>query len=166
MLFGDMLEITREWPTLNDRRYEEACYLRWLALAIMASMVDGPCLMSDYDVINQSFTPAHLGNPAPVVCHEATRVPCLMQVSGSKGANQIVEWILSRQPGNVNHYSDMIAVKEADWPITGSCIEYGTAGWQNAAAVHVATAAVRAQRPGVDKLSVMREILVDEVRSS
>jgi len=35
-------------PTINGYKYEGACYKRWLAMEVVA---EGPCLMSDYDVM-------------------------------------------------------------------------------------------------------------------
>lgn len=39
-------------PTVNNRGYENACYLRWLAMSQI-----GGGWMCDYDVVNNGFTP-------------------------------------------------------------------------------------------------------------
>lgn len=157
-LFGKMVDKTRGWFSLNDRRYEEACYVRWCAFAVMVGMIDRAGLMSDYDVVNNGFSAAHMGNPLPVVCHESTRVPCLMQATHA-GAEEIVNFILSRDPPPSEHYSDMIAVKESNWPITGMCVELGTPGWQQAPAIHIASGAVQRAQPGADKTQFIASFL-------
>jgi hypothetical protein len=54
--FYNMLSYkTRQLPTINDWRYERACYMRWLALAGI-----GGGMMTDYDVMNYGFRPEHL----------------------------------------------------------------------------------------------------------
>ena len=41
-----------QFPTHNVKRYEMACFLRWLALALV-----GGGLLTDYDCVNIGFTP-------------------------------------------------------------------------------------------------------------
>lgn len=41
-----------QFPTVNDRRYQSATWLRWLAFSGVA-----PALFCDYDVLNCGFTP-------------------------------------------------------------------------------------------------------------
>lgn len=153
--FGDFQKKIASFPTINDRRYEEACYLRWLAMEVMLDITTGRGLMSDYDVFNQSFTKDHLGS-ADVICHETTRVPCLVEAT-PKGARQIIDFIMSRAPGHeIGHYSDMYAFKESDWPISNHCVELGTPGWEQAPTVHMASGAIQRAIPGADKTNFIR----------
>ncbi len=48
----------RTWPTINPRAYEEACWLRWLALDQWLQQSGEPgALLCDYDVFNVTVTP-------------------------------------------------------------------------------------------------------------
>lgn len=158
--FGEFVKKVRSFPTINDPRYEEACYIRWLGFSVMLDAVaDGRALMSDYDVFNQHFDDSHFGSE-DVRCHELTRVPCLVEAT-KKGARQIIDFIMSRDPDHATgHYSDMIAFKESDWPITGHCQELGEVRgyckWEDAPAVHVASGAVQRAIPGADKTNFIR----------
>lgn len=147
-MFGAFMEKIRQLPTINDRRYEEACYIRWLAFDVMLAVTDGRAIMADYDVMNLNFNARHFGRD-PVICHERTRVPCMVEAN-HEGARMIIDLIMSRQTTE-NHYSDMYAFKESDWPITGYCLELGEPRWQEALAVHAASGAIQRTSPGADK---------------
>jgi hypothetical protein len=158
-LFGAFVKRTRTFPTVNDRQYEEACYVRWLAFAVMIKITDGRALMSDYDVMNLNFHEDNLSHKIhdDVICHETTRVPCLIEAT-QHGANEIVNFILNREPGpDCGHYSDMYAFKESTWPISNFCLEHGDPRWQEALAVHVASGAVQRAEPGADKTAFIKE---------
>ena len=47
--------LVSEFPTVNPKRYEYFCFIRWLAFA--NSCHDGKCLFADYDVMSYGFTP-------------------------------------------------------------------------------------------------------------
>lgn len=49
--YAEVKQKIEQLPTVNDKRYEAACYLRWLALGVV-----GGGLMTDYDVVNVNFT--------------------------------------------------------------------------------------------------------------
>lgn len=153
--FGEFIVKVREFPTINDPKYEEACYLRWLAFEVMIHIADGRGVMADYDVFPNGFRDEHLGS-ADVICHELTRVPCMVEAS-AKGTKEIIDFIMSRQPeGGCGHYSDMYAFKESSWPITGHCQEMGelrgSVPWQKAPAIHAASGAIQREAPGSDKV--------------
>jgi len=154
--FGDYLQKIRTFPTINDRHYEEACYLRWLAFEVILDVTDGRGLMSDYDVFNNGFAEIHMGRDE-IVCHERTRVPCLVEAT-QFGARRIVEFIMAREPDhNVGHYSDMYAFKESDWMISSLCLEMGEDHWELAPAIHVASGAIQRVSPGADKTAFILE---------
>lgn len=62
------------FPTVNDTRYELACFRRWLAMATIGGLI------TDYDVANRNFSP-HDFEALPlsnltVLCEH--RVPCVV----------------------------------------------------------------------------------------
>ena len=153
-MFGDFITKIRTFPTINDPAYEEACYIRWLAFEIMLDATDGRATMSDYDVFNNGFTVEDQGTE-DIVCHEITQVPCLVSAN-KKGAREIVEFIMSRNPDHaIGHYSDMIAFKESDWPVSGFCQELGEkrgdCPWRQSKTIHAASGAIHREAPGWDK---------------
>jgi hypothetical protein len=160
-MFGDFITKIRTFPTINDRHYEEACYIRWLAFEVMIDATDGRAVMADYDVFPNGFNDSHLGTE-DVICHELTKVPCMVEAT-KKGAREIVEWIMSREPDHsIGHYSDMIAFKEnKEWPITGYCLELGEKRgqipWKKAEAIHAASGAIHREAPGWDKTKYIRK---------
>lgn len=155
-LFEQFFARIRTFPTINARRYEEACWIRWLAFEIMLEKLPSRRgIMADYDVFNQGFDKSHMTLSEPIVCHERTRVPCMVEANG-QGARAIVEFLMHRDPGDAGHYSDMYAFKESLWPITGWCQEMGEAHWESAPAVHIASGAVQRSCPGADKTAFIR----------
>ena len=153
-MFGDFITKIRTFPTINDPAYEEACYIRWLALEVMMDATDGRATMSDYDVFNNGFTREDQGLE-DVVCHEITRVPCLVSVT-KKGARQIIDFIMSREPDHkTGHYSDMYAFKESDFRISGFCQELGeirgAVPWKESKTIHAASGAIDREAHGWDK---------------
>lgn len=55
-LFGWLSSVVCSLPTKNDRRYEDACWLRWLALANVVQPGE-VVVFTDYDVHNRDFRP-------------------------------------------------------------------------------------------------------------
>jgi len=159
--FGEFLLKVRKFPTINDPAYEEACYIRWLAFAVMLEMDPNMrAIMADYDVFNNGFGREHMGGPE-IVLHELTRVPCMVEATKA-GAEKIIDFIMSRQPDHsTGHYSDMYAFKESDWPITGHCLELGEVrgnrSWKEAPAIHAASGAIHREAPGQDKTDFIRK---------
>jgi len=68
--FTEIEATCKALPTVNDRRFEMSCWLRWLAFQQVA-----PGVFTDYDVINFSLRPEDVptGN---VVCLESPASPC------------------------------------------------------------------------------------------
>lgn len=143
------------FPTINDPRYERACYRRW---AVMANIGGGVCC--DYDVMNFSFgiesmlaVPLH-GHSCVLLDHNS---PCV--VVGTKSAFITACWYFMSyklKPGT-EHISDMHIANE-HWgmspfvrhPLENHrdliCREYGMAGWQKSPLVHFAAFAVKGRK--------------------
>lgn len=165
-------------PTVNARSYEDACYLRWAAMAEL-----GGGWMSDADVINYGFRPdpaflrkkilesydPHAMFPisAPVVCDN--HVPCL--VFGTEMAYYATVqrfWSLARdhksfpreQPHikTINgrlHTSDMLIIEQMqkgeEYVPIDLVKEYGEDGWCESPLVHFASG----RCGGEDKVTVI-----------
>jgi hypothetical protein len=92
-------------PTVNDRRYENACYLRWVAMAYIGG------LMTDMDVINISYKPP-CNYIKKILVYNKNYIPCM--VSGSKESyEEVIDWMLEWNSSPVYrmhglfHVSDM-----------------------------------------------------------
>lgn len=80
---------TDKLPTFNSRIYERACYRRWLAMAPF-----GGGLMTDYDILNKSFTPENLRSmnltDLTILCE--SRVPCVVFGTGPQFQRAALEF--------------------------------------------------------------------------
>ena len=128
----------RQAHTTNPRQYELACFARWFAMATI------PCggVMTDYDVINQAYTPAHaLSLDRPMF--EADDVPCA--VTGTQRAFKLMCDILTAHiPAPNQHTSDMTVFRANPMLALhrGICKEYNRTGWQSAPLIHFATSSL------------------------
>jgi len=96
--YKQVLNKINTMPTVNTREYENACYLRWVAMACIGG------LMTDIDVININYKPTFF-EYYELECYEYGRVPCM--VSGSKKEyERVIQWILDWR-GDTHHISDM-----------------------------------------------------------
>jgi hypothetical protein len=60
----------RTWPTINPLAYEEACWVRWLALDQWLQQTGEPgAVLSDYDVFNVTVSPERLQHTAELTTH-------------------------------------------------------------------------------------------------
>lgn len=144
-------EIVDSFPTVNQRAYERACYLRWLA---MTRMEDSLAVLSDYDVINRSFAPGDaeaLIGPHDIVMLEPTRVPCAV-LATPKGFEIVCDMIENYQVSPTDlehgsrHVSDMTILRKTNIPTTNTCVEHLNSGsskrddpgdgWKTAPLIH------------------------------
>jgi hypothetical protein len=130
----------REYPTINPREYEDACYLRWLALDKA-----GGGLMVDYDVINMGFAPRR--GKGAIEMLDPTYVPCAV-FANSDGIRRICYELEVFNPKGATHVSDMHIFKsrfdeKTFGPPGTECVEFTVEGWASAPLVHFASGKVR-----------------------
>lgn len=139
-------------PTVNSREYEEACYLRHLAMQHR-----GGGFLVDYDVFPVRFTPADYRTAREdrqLVIFEPTRVPCAIAGSGV-GFQRVVDAILHYKVSATDQYagrahtSDMEILRKTTFPCTNHCVEHLCSGsdkrddlgegWKQAPMIHFST---------------------------
>lgn len=151
--YEELKALFKSYPTVNYPEYELACYLRWLALAVV-----GGGVMCDYDVMNVSMGPSEF-YATDVLFHERRRVPCLVQASEA-GANLLVDHLEKTKPEkHLIHWSDMISLMKSTWTAVDHCTEIGDAGWENAKTIHFAHGACHKYRPTKAKYAVIDEVM-------
>ena len=138
-----MLLAYRALPSINRKKLDYYCYVRWLAVAQA-----GGGFMCDYDVVNYNFRPRPVGNLA---LYERS-VPCL--VSGSaveyeRVARLFAAYVVApddRLQGKL-HVSDMMIVTKNTWMFEQAegCAEFGRAGWETADAVHFSNLSMKSR---------------------
>jgi hypothetical protein len=138
-----MLLAYRDLPSINRRKLDYYCYVRWLAVAQA-----GGGFMCDYDVVNYGFTP----RPAGRLALYERSVPCL--VSGTAAEYERVARFFAayavapddRLQGKL-HVSDMMILTKNTWmfeSLTG-CAEFGRPGWESAGAVHFSNLSMKSR---------------------
>lgn len=151
-LFPEIDKLVRSFPTQNPKEYEVACWHRWLAFATV-----GGGLMTDYDVIARGFDPEFLVLPDNVTVLDRGGVPCAVHAT-AEGAQEIVSAIArGPHPHNGKHYSDMYWFQWKNFPKAGHLTApFGAADWKTAPAVHFSHGDVARERPGKDRVAVIR----------
>jgi hypothetical protein len=131
--FGEFFDVVSEYPTLNARNYEVACFVRHLAFHLSDAR-----LFSDYDVINYSMTPEQPelnlnfhsfccgGPPLFTANKEAMRklIFCLMNLDRPE--------MLDGRP----HLSDQTVFQSLPISSSHHALDYLEIGWEKALAVH------------------------------
>jgi len=138
-----MLLAYRDLPSINRKKLDYYCYVRWLAVAQA-----GGGFMCDYDVVNYSFRPRPVGNLA---LYERS-VPCL--VSGTAAEYERVARLFAaytvapddRLQGKL-HVSDMMIVTKNTWMFEQAegCSEFGRPGWETADTVHFSNLSMKSR---------------------
>jgi hypothetical protein len=132
-------------PTVNNWKYELACYRRWMAMERL-----GGGVLTDYDCINYGWRPEELVlSDDRIHLPSNTAAPCV--VAGTQAAyRKACDIFMNHVPGEFDsfrgtpHTSDMHISNaqrgkgffEVSLP---ECCEYKTEGWEKAKLVHYAT---------------------------
>jgi hypothetical protein len=155
-----MLLAYRALPSINRKKLDYYCYVRWLAVAQA-----GGGFMCDYDVINYGFRPRPVGNLA---LYERS-VPCL--VSGTAAEYERVARLFAahmvesddRLQGKL-HVSDMMILTKNTWMFEQAegCAEFGRPGWETADAVHFSNLSMKSRSfvPRHEHIPAMRPLPV------
>lgn len=70
--FNEISGVIDSLPTVNSKRFERACWLRWLAYETVA-----PAFFVDFDIINFGFSPNTVVCNRPMMSHDARQSgPC------------------------------------------------------------------------------------------
>lgn len=167
---AELLSAVNKLPTQNHREYENACYLRHLAMANK-----GGGLLVDYDVMPVSYEPS--SENIGLVILEPTKVPCAVRGS-AEGFRQIVQMFLHYRPGAGDiyrfrpHVSDMTILRQSSFPSSNHCLEYLCSGrpvpndpgdgWKQARMIHFSSASLGLRRRDArDKAEIIREVLAE-----
>ena len=156
-------------PTVNPKKYELFCLLRWLALDYV-----GGGLSVDYDVIPGRLTPADLveirkaSKLVVLQSTDANMVPSAVHAKGKmlkKWLEVLAGYKLDAKDveGTSAHVSDQSILNRqsgAAWIQKESLVkEVGEVGWQGSPLVHFPNGAVYKYRPGTAKSTLMLEFL-------
>lgn len=143
-------------PTVNSRVYENACYLRWLALDRA-----GGGFMCDYDVINyglRPFKPDH-----GIDFFHPQYIPSFVYFN-KEGCRTAFQHIMDYKPEE-SHVSDMIILMKMGRHLNGGkpvprlkCCEYADEkfGWLNMPTIHFAAGAVHQKHGNISKVEAIR----------
>lgn len=153
--------LASEFPTVNPKKYELACFHRWMALAQI-----GGGFMVDFDVVPGSFQPRDL---------QELRTSEDFNVLQGPKTNLVPSAVLAKRPAlekwlaaigkydatGQTHVSDQsllqaIASEHAWIAARQMVLEYGEAGWAGAQLVHFAHGACSKVSPGATRLSLIR----------
>lgn len=159
-------------PTVNPKKYELSCYLRWLALDQA-----GGGLMSDYDCIPGRMLPRDLdeirkdsGKMHVLQSNDSVVVPACVYAD-REALKLWIKTMMGYKPTTsdieqgVSHVSDQsiatsIAAQEGSFIKKHTLVsEIGEANYKTAHAIHFANSACRKFRPGASKSGLMLEYL-------
>jgi len=141
-------------PSVNPGSYDRSCFMRWLAVASAAKPAE-TAVMCDYDVMSYGFT-TRRAQMGILRLHEPSGVPCLVSAQGSV-FEKVCKVFAGYIPDDKDvhdgrpHVSDMtilhrlLSENEAQtrlMRVLRECLEFGSPGWEFAAAVHYSNASM------------------------
>lgn len=156
--YSEYIEKYKALPSINPPGYELACYLRWLAMAVV-----GGGWMSDSDVIPYGFKPNTPPDMLTIWSYGGGICPCL--VSGTSEHYTYTAKIFAEWVGETNlengrpHASDQNILGKVDkfYHNIPICSQYGDVGWDNFPVVHYPNGSMRDKQP--------REKYIPELRN-
>jgi len=156
--FKRVLYAANVLPTVNERAYEIASYVRYCAMETI-----GGGFLVDYDCINYSLKPESLANVKKFALARLAEggFTWMTHIGARRFCDMIIDWIGGEKPcmllSGQPHLSDMHMAMFMELPfLTEYCLGYNVQGWQKASIVHYNTNAT-GQRDG-------KELLINEVR--
>lgn len=123
--YEELKALIASLPTVNLPKYEEACFLRWLALEVV-----GHPLMVDFDVLNFGLTPELLradieagGAAGQFVILDRSGIPCAVYAGTDTERHQLVDTVFDEKALDAGlveidgrpHLSDMTVLQEQKW---------------------------------------------------
>jgi len=127
------------FPTLNDRMYERACFMRWCALDAV-----GGGLLIDYDMINYSFKPEDLDFRESVILSADKKTPPIY--AKGEDARILIKLFLDYNPPETDkHVSDMTIFRYDSFPFKWLPVMllFGEGAWHSAPLVHYSHNCIR-----------------------
>ncbi len=132
--YEQVLAWTETVPTVNDRQFEAACWLRWLAFELAA-----PAVIADYDVMNYGFRPEHIPPGAFV------DLGAMTFFATPRGIAEFIAFMPLAKPIKTldgrDHLSDLYAMRQYRASLL-PCVEAGEVGELTAPLVHFSNAHV------------------------
>lgn len=146
--YDEVLSHIRTLPTVNNRDYEDACYLRYLALEQFCKE-HGPVLFLDSDVVNNGAGQQLFKWPMEMVSHTGmvylNSIACAFAcVIDSNGASKVVDAIMKASGGldEINgrpHTSDMYITRSMGFPSFPLCVDADDPAWGYSPLIHCST---------------------------
>lgn len=151
LMFPVFDAIVSAFPTINPPGYERACFLRWLAMAAA-----GGGFLCDYDVMPLRFPPQKAPDRLTVY---QDHNPCPSLVGGTAAEfERICRFFMAWEVTDFDrgydgmgrpHVSDMNVLQQSTgrFDTIDAVFNYTKAGWENAQAVHFASATMEGRQP-------------------
>lgn len=155
-------DVCYKFPTVNPKKYEMYCYLRWLAMELRGGW------HCDYDVINYGFKPVDFGDKI-VTCINGRLSPSTIYMTKEK-YRLIIDTILNYKISDVDikykennnkiyHVSDMTIIQSLDSKYSDVILNIEKTvnvetDWDKSNLIHFASAFIRS---GKSKLQTILE---------
>lgn len=169
-IYHEFDQAVSKLPSTNPANYDRSCFIRWLAVQVAAKEypnASGRIVMADYDTwaypdipdvrrlgvadlagdIHTHWHNLMLGSDSPMLSLHGN---CPALVIGTEAQfAEVCQWFLDfKPPAGLTHTSDMYLFEQMllthpeKFKTSFDVIMYGEPGWEKAAAVHYANAAM------------------------